>query len=253
MVVQYASDLHLEFPSNREFLKANPLKPRGQIMILAGDILPFKLMDQCDDFFNFLSNHFEATYWIPGNHEYYGYDLSLKHGVFHESIKPNVHLLNNKAVSVGGTKLIFSTLWSRISPANQWAVASRLNDFRLIRDGDYTLSVEKYNELHDESLTFITTEMQRNHPNGKTIVVTHHVPTFEQYPAEYKGDVLNEAFAVELHDFILASQPDAWIFGHHHRNRSAFTIGATSLLTNQLGYVKYNEHLTFGRGKVIDV
>jgi hypothetical protein len=34
------------------------------------------------------------------------------------------------------------------------------------------------------------------------MVVKHHVPTFMQYPEQYQGDLLSEAFAVELHDFI---------------------------------------------------
>ena len=31
MTIQYASDLHLEFQLNREFIKANPLKPEGDL------------------------------------------------------------------------------------------------------------------------------------------------------------------------------------------------------------------------------
>ena len=77
------------------------------------------------------------------------------------------------------------------------------------------------------------------------MVVTHHVPTFLNYPEEHKGDNLNEAFAVELFDLIEATSPDYWICGHTHYNTPDFEIGKTRLLTNQLGYVKYEEQLGF--------
>lgn len=38
MRVQYASDLHLEFADNWRFLREQPLKVSGEILILAGDI-----------------------------------------------------------------------------------------------------------------------------------------------------------------------------------------------------------------------
>ena len=75
MIIQYCSDLHLEFQENKNFLKQFPIKPIGEILLLAGDILPFTLHKQACEFIDFVADNFEAVYWIPGNHEYYHFDL----------------------------------------------------------------------------------------------------------------------------------------------------------------------------------
>ena len=111
MKIQYCSDLHLEFPKNKEYIRINPIRPEGDILILAGDIVPFAVMDKYEDFFNYLSDNFQMTYWIPGNHEYYHFDAINKSGTFSENIRSNVVLLNNTAVKLQDTKFIFSTLW----------------------------------------------------------------------------------------------------------------------------------------------
>ena len=38
MIIQYASDLHIEFADNWRYLRDNPLEVIGDILILAGDI-----------------------------------------------------------------------------------------------------------------------------------------------------------------------------------------------------------------------
>jgi predicted phosphohydrolase len=250
MRIQYASDLHLEFRQNKEFIKANPLVPNGDVLVLAGDIVPFAIMDKFKDFFSYVSDNFETTYWVPGNHEYYQFDAATKSGILFENIKSNVFLINNSAVLHQDTKLIFSTLWSNISPANQWEIERGLSDFQVIKYNGFRFSAEWYNQLHNDSLSFITQAIQESNA-GKTIVVTHHVPTFLNFPQQYKGSILNEAFAVELFDTIESSSIDYWIYGHHHSNTPDFKIGNTHLLTNQLGYVQQNENQLFSHNKVI--
>lgn len=244
MKIQYASDLHLEFRENKEFLKVNPLQPIGDALVLAGDIVPFGVMDKHKDFFSYVSDSFTATYWIPGNHEYYGYDLATKCGVLNEKIGSNVFLVNNISVMQGDVKLIFSTLWSKISPAYEWQIERSLSDFHVIKNGKFRFATERYNELHAESVAFLEKELAAE-TNLKKVVATHHVPTLMNYPEQYKGSLLNEAFAVELFDLIEATAPNCWIYGHSHGNTLDFEIGKTLMLCNQLGYVKYGEHNEF--------
>lgn len=252
MILQYASDLHLEFSDNKEFMKTNPLQPVGDILFLAGDIVPFKVMKKHEDFFNYVSDNFQTTYWIPGNHEYYSFDAATKCGTLNEKIRDNVFLINNSSVQIGDTNLIFSTLWSKINLANAWEIERGLSDFHVIKYNGKRFSAEQFNQFHDDSRLFINQELERKRL-GKTVVITHHVPTFLNYPEKYKGDVLNQTFATELFYEIEESTIDYWIYGHHHNNTPDFEIGKTKMLTNQLGYVKYNENLMFDPLKTITV
>jgi predicted phosphohydrolase len=249
---QYASDLHIEFRENKEFLKRNPLQPVSEVLVLAGDIVPFAEMEKHRDFFSYLADHFEATYWLPGNHEYYHFDITEKRGELCESIRSNVYLVNNTSVVHKNVKLIFSTLWSHISPGHHWQIERSLNDFHLIKYGGYRFSAERYNQLHAESLAFIQNAL-KTVQEEKVMVFSHHCPTFLNYPEQYKGDVLNEAFAIELHDLIEESNIDYWMYGHHHCNIPEFSIGKTKLMTNQMGYVQGNEHHAFETDKVIEL
>lgn len=225
--------------------------PVGDILILAGDIVPFAVIDKFKDFFDYCSANFEATYWIPGNHEYYYYDIATKSGVLNENIRSNVHLVNNISIIQNDIKLIFSTLWSKIQLTNQWQIEQNMSDFHVIKHHKNRFTATHYNQLHEECLHFITSELQNN-TQTKSIVVSHHVPTFLNYPAQYKGSILNEAFAVELLDLIESIGPDYWVYGHSHSNTNDFKIGKTSLLTNQLGYVKYKEYKNFSLEKCVE-
>lgn len=167
-----------------------------------------------------------------------------------ENIRPNVHLVNNLTVQQDAVRFIFSTLWSKINPANQWQTERSVSDFKAIRYKKYNFSADRFNQLHEECLNFVSSELNQSN-TGKTVVVTHHAPTLLNYPEKYKGSVLNDAFAVELFDLIETTESDFWIYGHHHHNSPDFSIGKTHMLTNQLGYVQYGEHGLFNPEKII--
>ena len=243
MRIQYCSDLHLEFQDNKKFLTDNPIDVAGEVLLLPGDIVPFSLIDRQKEFFDFISDHFEITYWLPGNHEYYHGDLKDRSGSFQEKIRSNIHLVNNTTVEYKKVRFIFSTLWSSISPGNQRQIQQGMSDFQAISFHGNPFTAFEYNELHINSLNFLSSEFER--VGSKTVVVTHHVPTFMHYPEMYKGSILNEAFASEQFELIRRCGAEYWIYGHHHGPVTGFTIGSTRLISNQLGYVSQNQHIEF--------
>lgn len=252
MKIQYCSDLHLEFPENKSFLEQNPIEVVGDVLILAGDIIPFKLIDKYDAFFDFLSGNFNSVYWLPGNHEYYYDDAAKRSGTFCEKVRSNVFLVNNFSTTINNVQFIFSTLWTDVSGVNQWQIQQNMSDFVVIQYNGERFSTIHANKLHRQSRQFLKDALIAKSA-GKRVVVTHHVPTFLSYPEKYKGGVLNEAFAVELYDLIETHQPDYWIYGHHHYNTPDFKIANTQLITNQLGYVRRGENAGFNLGKMIEV
>ena len=252
ITLQYCSDLHLEFPENKKFVEENPIQKHGDILILGGDIVPFSQMDGHKDFFDRIGDQFQHVYWIPGNHEYYYSDIQERSRTFSESIRTNITLLNNSVISLSTVNLVFSTLWTRISTEKIPIIENRLSDFFVISSGSLKLSAFEYNQMHDSSLMFIKNSIA--HLSGqKNIVITHHVPTFVNYPPKFVNSPINQAFAVDLNEMICTYEPDHWIFGHSHVNIHPFSLCKTQMHTNQLGYIRYNEHVNYRQKAVIEV
>lgn len=155
MKIQYCSDLHLEFAVNKRFLELHPIEPVGEVLILAGDILPLELHKKQTDFIDFISDNFEMVYWIPGNHEYYGYDLATVPDPLLEKLRSNVWLLNNQVATYSGINFICSTLWSKISPVNALDIQRSISDFFTIRWQGKKFTTRQFNQLHSQSVSFL--------------------------------------------------------------------------------------------------
>ncbi|MCX8211532.1 MAG: metallophosphoesterase [Lewinella sp.] len=250
MHLQYLSDLHLEFPDNRTWLAANPIVPVGDVLIVAGDTHHLGPGFAKLDFWDFCAANFQRTYVIPGNHEYYaGYDLGSNPLGFREELRENVVLLNNRTEEYEGIQLIFSTMWSRIDQ-KVMEVFRGLYDFRIIKYEGRKLTVNNFNEVHEQCWAFLEAEIVKP---GPKVVVTHHLPSEECNATAFRGSALNEGFCIDKTRFIEANDIAAWVYGHSHRNVGDLEIGDTWLLTNQLGYIGYGEQKGFGAGKAVRV
>jgi hypothetical protein len=52
-------------------------------------------------FFDYVSDNFEAVYYIPGNHEFYtGKEVQILDKPVFEPLRENVFLVNNKVVNI---------------------------------------------------------------------------------------------------------------------------------------------------------
>lgn len=253
MKIQFASDLHLEFRDNSRWLKDNPLIPLGDILILAGDI--GYMGDENYrryPFWNWCTENFKETIVVPGNHELYkGFDINTLTDGWALNVRDNIRVVYNNVLHYGDIDLICTTLWSEIPFREAYFTEKGVSDFRRIRDGKRFLSWERFNEEHRKCVDFISKSIVESKAQTK-IVVTHHVPSFQLIAEEFRGSLINGAFTSNLDKMIENLPINYWIYGHSHRNIDT-VIGSTKMLTNQLGYVFNNEHLTFETKKFIEI
>ncbi|MDO4880851.1 MAG: metallophosphoesterase [Capnocytophaga sp.] len=268
MKIQYLSDLHLEFQDNLNWIDNNPIQQVGDILIIAGDLLPFVSLSRTiykSEIAN-LCRNFKKVFWIPGNHEYYLYTHHYADTRCEQPLKevPNLFLVDNYTERIERTQLIMSTMWSHIGRKNASKIQRGMSDFHYItvqnpeKDNEIeSLEVSDFNHFNNKAIRFLKKEVKKATQAKKAgeidhiVVATHYVPTLKNYPEIYLGSVLNEAFALELSDFIVKSKIDYWIYGHHHFNQPDFKIGNTNLITNQLGYVMREENEGFEWEKCI--
>lgn len=252
MKIQYASDLHLEFPENRKYVKENPLKPNGDVLVLAGDIGYLVEYILYSDFWDYCATHFQETIIAIGNHELYTYfDLAdITDGLL-MTIRPNVKAYYNAVVQIDNVDFVVSTLWSKIPIFDAYITERGINDFHQIMYKGKRLSYNVFNEEHERCFSYIKDAVSQT-SSEKIVAVTHHVPSFSLSSPDFAGSRINGAFTTELGDYIACSPIDVWIYGHSHRNIDK-TIGKTQCVSNQLGYVHCGENLGFNCGKIIEI
>ncbi|MGV6943770.1 metallophosphoesterase [Sphingobacterium kyonggiense] len=233
MKIQIISDLHLEFGmSELSFDNAD-------IVVLAGDInLGTKGIEWIQ---KKIKN--KPVIYVLGNHEYYkgSYPKTLNK-VKALAENSNVHLLEDSFIDIDGIRFHGCTLWTDFSifgdPIHYGIICQgSMNDYKMIkRDPSYskmrTVDVFK---IHQASRLWLEQSLE-NSDMSKNIVVTHHAPSLQSVPEQYKNDPVTAAYASNMEEFILSHQPDFWIHGHIH-TPSRYLIGKTEVICNPHGYI----------------
>lgn len=241
MRIQYISDIHLELLRRQQieaFMARLAPVNAVDVLCLCGDIgNPFE--PHYEKFLSKISEKFPKIFVIAGNHEYY---KNRVEDVPSQMAKicakfPNVTMLENQTEIYGGHKFIGSTLWSHISQPRY-----KINDTASIRG----MTVEKYNEMHQQARLFIKRELEDSMATGRrTVVLTHHLPLFELTHRRYLVPTFqpyHQWFSANLADIIEPNKSviAAWIYGHTH-SRSTVDHQGVMYYTNPIGYEFEND------------
>lgn len=257
MRIHVLSDLHLEFAEYEDHAV------ECDVVVLAGDI---HLGIQGVEWARQRWADKEIVY-VPGNHEYYRSQYDQLNDLFAEAGKLHgVHVLNRGEVIIGGVRFLGATLWTDFELFGEgekpWAMrecSSYLADFRVIRYGGRVFTPEDSIVLHRQDVAWLESKLRGKSPtvgepfDGKTVVVTHHLPSRRSVADRYAKELASSGFASDLSRLLGLS--DLWIHGHTH-DRFDYVEAGTRVICNPRGYVTYHngqENFEFNPALVVEV
>lgn len=250
MRIHVLSDLHLEFAGYEDHAV------ECDVIVLAGDIHPGT---QGIEWARQRWADKEIIY-VPGNHEYYRSQVDQMNEQFAEAGKLHgVHVLNRGEVTIGGVRFLGATLWTDFGLFGEgdkpWAMrecSSYLADFRVIRYGERVFTPEDSVRLHRQDVAWLKSKLREETFMGKTVVVTHHLPSRKSVAARYAKELASSGFASNLSRLLGLSE--LWIHGHTHDSFDYVEAG-TRVICNPRGYVTYGgqENYVFDPVLVVEV
>ncbi|EEF80510.1 metallophosphoesterase [Methylophaga thiooxydans] len=235
MKFQLYSDIHIE---TRGYFSIPKLD--SDLIILAGDIdvgLEGLMWAQ-----ELTWLHKKPVIYIAGNHEYFRHDYTMLTQQMRDYAAQYDRLifLEKDEVILGCVRFLGTTLWTNYfhelgiieRDKNISILDNALNDHKLIRDGAEPFSARKAYEENIRS-TYWLREQLMTPFDGKTVVITHHAPSFECNHKEFGMNLYTPGFVSNLDELVALA--DVWCYGHTHSNLDV-NIGGCRLLSNQAGY-----------------
>lgn len=251
MKIQILSDLHVEYAPY------TPGPTDAEVIVLAGDI--------CH---GIRSIKWARQTWpdkeivlVPGNHEFYYSDIEMEHQQMAMAGRAyNVHILNRQEAIISGVRFLGATLWTDFrlfgEAERPWAFRAGqqgLRDFEVIDYDNQSFTPQDSAKLHAQDVAWLTHKLQREPFKGKTVVVTHHLPSAKSVATRYSKELLSACFASHLDHLFGFSQ--LWIHGHTH-DTFDYEVKGTRVICNPRGYCDRNltpENLAFNPKCVVTV
>jgi hypothetical protein len=192
-------------------------------LLLAGDTGSYRRRTLYAAVISHLCARFLQVFDVPGNHYWYGgtdWNLCEK-----PVVRPSYHF--GHMLSVG--PVVACTLWADFQGGNplvEEQCVQGMNDFRQV-PGLTPLMVK---QRHAEQVEFLRRTIKPG-----DVVMTHFAPSWQSVHDRYRNDPCNGYYASDIEDVIISTRPSLWVHGHIH-DRSAYTIGATQVICNPVGY-----------------
>jgi hypothetical protein len=248
MLVKLLSDLHLH--NNYPFRYMD----HGEaVCILAGDIS--EGMNGVNWALACIPDHIQVLY-VPGNHEYYGYDVDKLNLAFynHNLRDTHVHVLLDKSYFTDEIEFVGTTLWTDFGLYNNpirhalfWR--SGLNDSRWIMCKDRSISAQHFLDWNARSIAFLRS-VAETYTDKTRVLITHYCPDLSVAP-KYRNDPLTPGFAthipVEIHEKF-----QYHFHGHTHVSMKYEYPYGTKVFCNPRGYGVEN-HSAFNQELVLDI
>jgi len=224
-------------PIFRALIQAKELKSltATDLVCIAGDVA--EGIDGIGQCLTELRNHTEATIvGVMGNHDYAEQTLSpMTVERIQSKLPEGIHLLENQKIEINGVRILGCTLWTNPDPDAHETGSMLLPEYMRVSNqhGDL-LSVDDTLVAHLQSKVWLNTELAKPF-DGKTVVVTHHAPSFRSQPAQHRFRELSGFFCVAMEDLIDQHQPNLWIHGHLHEPVD-YAMNKTRIVSAPLGY-----------------
>jgi len=205
-----------------------------QVLILAGDIVPFSMLYKIMPFFEDLSRRFKKVIYVPGNHEYYGGDVSKSKqlATYKLSKLRNIKVLDNEHIVIDGVYIFGATLWTDLNGAILEQVYSKA-DYRNIHIGRRNLTPAR-TMWENQYSTDLIKKFNKAEVGAKKVLVTHHPVSYDFCSPRWANAESNPMFYNEM-DWDDLSNFSVIVSGHTH-DSVHIDKGATQGYINPRGY-----------------
>ena len=168
--------------------------------------------------------------------EFQGFEIKVNKMAQERGYPHFLHCLQDMPVTFKDFMLFGATLWTDFdgNPIAAIAAQRAMNDYNFITCNDEELIPAHIIAEHQRSLGHLKDWIEKATETGlKVIVMTHHAPSYQSVAGQYRGDLLNAAYANRLD--ALVEKVDLWVHGHTHHS-FAYRIGRGRVVCNPRGY-----------------